>query len=358
MTNYQNLRKLFLYGGIEKDEYQKLRPEIRKENRGLLCVFSQIASAMFLLLLAASIVAKGFASENTTTYLACAVEMLVILFCSHVVLPKHPALVTPLVYVFEILLYAFGIHVSMLHADMPAVSAVAFLLVSPMLFYDRPVRMSVLIAAVVALFCAIVLRCKQPEVAQKDVWNMITFGMVAVAVTVFTMSVKMRALLQSRQIEYLSQTDLLTGAKNRNHYENRLQTYPDMCRSNLACVYADVNGLHEMNNRYGHPAGDKMLREVAEAMQRCFGAEHTYRLGGDEFAAFRADAEPAGLSAEVDRLQRELESKGYHVSFGIAVREKTQGALDMRELVSVAETGMFAAKQAFYRRAENDRRER
>ncbi len=267
MTNYQNLRKLFLYGGIEKDEYQKLRPEIRKENRGLLCVFSQIASAMFLLLLAASIVAKGFASENTTTYLACAVEMLVILFCSHVVLPKHPALVTPLVYVFEILLYAFGIHVSMLHADMPAVSAVAFLLVSPMLFYDRPVRMSVLIAAVVALFCAIVLRCKQPEVAQKDVWNMITFGMVAVAVTVFTMSVKMRALLQSRQIEYLSQTDLLTGAKNRNHYENRLQTYPDMCRSNLACVYADVNGLHEMNNRYGHPAGDKMLREVAEAMQ-------------------------------------------------------------------------------------------
>jgi hypothetical protein len=234
MTNYQNLRKLFLYGGIEKDEYQKLRPEIRKENRGLLCVFSQIASAMFLLLLAASIVAKGFASENTTTYLACAVEMLVILFCSHVVLPKHPALVTPLVYVFEILLYAFGIHVSMLHADMPAVSAVAFLLVSPMLFYDRPVRMSVLIAAVVALFCAIVLRCKQPEVAQKDVWNMITFGMVAVAVTVFTMSVKMRALLQSRQIEYLSQTDLLTGAKNRNHYENRLQTYPDMCRSNLA----------------------------------------------------------------------------------------------------------------------------
>ena len=75
-------------------------------------------------------------------------------------------------------------------------------------------------------------------------------------------------------------------------------------------------------------------------------------------AAFRADAEPSELSAEVDRLQRELESKGYHVSFGIAVREKTQGALDMRELVSAAETGMFAAKQAFYRRAENDRRER
>lgn len=358
MTDYQKLKKLFLYGGVEKDEYQKLLPEIRKENRELLRVFSEIASAMFLLLLAASIFLGGFASENTATYLACAVGMFLILFCSRYILPKYPALVTPLVYVFEILLYVFGIHVSMLHADMPAVSAVAFLLVSPMLFYDRPVRMSALIAAVVAVFCVIALRFKRPEVADKDVWNMITFGMVAVAANVFTMSVKMRALSQSKEIKYLSQTDLLTGVKNRNHYENRLQAYPDMCRSSLACVYADVNGLHEMNNRYGHPAGDRMLREVAEAMQRCFGEEHTYRLGGDEFAAFRADTEPSALSAEVDRLQRELEDKGYHVSFGIAVRQKTQDGLDMRELVSEAETGMFAAKQAFYRRAENDRRER
>ena len=358
MTNLTKLQKLFLYAGVEKDEYRKLLPEIREENRLLLRVFSQIAAVMFFLLLIASILSHGFASANSTTYLACGIGMLLILLCSHFALPKNPALVMPLVYVFEILLYAFGIHVSMLHAEVPAVSAVAFLLVSPLLFYDRPIRMSALIAVVVAVFCVIVVRFKESEIAQKDVWNMITFGVVAIAATVFIMSVKLRTLAQSRQIEYLSQTDLLTGVKNRNHYENRLQEYPGLCTENLTCVYADVNGLHEMNNRNGHPAGDRMLREVAGTMQRCFGPEHTYRIGGDEFVAFRADAQPEELSAEIDRMRRGLDSKGYHVSFGIAVREKAQDGLNMQELVNEAESRMFAAKRAFYRRTENDRRER
>lgn len=192
-------------------------------------------------------------------------------------------------------------------------SAVAFLLVSPLLFYDRPVRLSALLAAVVTLFCAIGLCVKQPEVAETDVWNMVTFGIVAIATTVFTMSIKIRSLAQSRQIEYMSQTDLLTGVKNRNYYENRLQCYPDMCKSSLICVYGDVNGLHEMNNRYGHTAGDTMLREVAAAMQAYFGTEHTCRIGGDEFAAFRMDARPEMVSDAVERITQELAGKGYHV---------------------------------------------
>ena len=68
--------------------------------------------------------------------------MLIILFCVQYVVPKKPSLVMLLVYVFEIVLYVFGIRISMLHADKPAVSAVAFLLVSPLLFYDRPIRLS------------------------------------------------------------------------------------------------------------------------------------------------------------------------------------------------------------------------
>ncbi|MDO4539283.1 MAG: diguanylate cyclase, partial [Coriobacteriales bacterium] len=168
----------------------------------------------------------------------------------------------------------------MLHANNPAVSAVAFLLVSPLLFYDRPARLCAMNALVVALFCMLVAQLKNPDVAEIDIWNMITFGMVSLAITVSIMNVKMRALSQTRQIEFLSQTDLLTGAKNRNHYENQLPGYLGRCASSLACVYADVNGLHETNNEQGHQAGDAMLRETAEAMRRCFGDQHVYRIGG------------------------------------------------------------------------------
>lgn len=232
------------------------------------------------------------------------------------------------------------------------------MLVSPLLFYDRPVRLSALIAAVVAVFCGLVVRFKAPEVAESDVWNSITFGIVAVVTTVFMTSIKIRALAQSRQVQYMSQTDLLTGVKNRNYYENRLLEYPGMCSTNLICVYADVNGLHEMNNKYGHSAGDRMLREVAEAMLHCFGQEHTYRIGGDEFVAFRVDGQPEDLPFEMDRLNEALSKKGYHVSFGIATREKAQRELNIHELVNEAETNMFAAKREFYRQPGNDRRSR
>lgn len=358
MNYLQKLRKLFLYAGVEKEEYSALSAGIRRENLVLLSLFSQLAGIMFFLLAIVSILYKGFATVNSSTYLVCGFVMLAIMLCVRFIAPKHPAIVTALVYVFEIVLYMFSIRISMLHADKPAVSAVAFLLVSPLLFYDRPVRLSALLAADVAAFCAIVLCVKPPEVAATDVWNMVTFGVVAVATTVFIMSIKIRALVQSRQIEYMGQTDLLTGLKNRNYYENRLQEYPKMCKSNLICVYGDVNGLHEVNNRQGHLAGDRMLCEVAAAMRTHFGSEHTCRIGGDEFAAFRMDAQPETVSAEIEEMRQELAEKGYHVAFGMAVCEKEQGSFDMQAFVKEAESAMFSAKDEFYRQPEHNRRRR
>nr|MCR5138484.1 GGDEF domain-containing protein [Oscillospiraceae bacterium] len=278
--------------------------------------------------------------------------------CVKHIIPKHPALVLLLVYLFEIVLYVFSIRISMLHAEKQAVSAVAFILVTPLLFYDRPVRLSALIIADVAVFCVMVHCLKEPEVAETDIWNMVTFGIVAIVTTIFIMSIKIRALSQSRQIEYLSQADLLTGLKNRNHYENRLQDYPEMCTSNLICVYGDANGLHELNNREGHQAGDRMLREVAAALQQYFGPEDTYRIGGDEFVAFRMDAQPETVAAELDRIRQELGGKGYHISFGMAVHEKEQGDFHMQEIVKEAEDAMFSAKRNFYRQPEHNRRNR
>jgi diguanylate cyclase (GGDEF)-like protein len=358
MSFFPRVKKLFLYAGLDKEEFDSLTSNIYEENLSLLKVFSNIAGIMFFVLYIVSMLSTGFVTVNSMTYLVSGVLMLVIAFCAKYLTPKHPTLVTVFVYCFEIGLYAFSIRVSMLHAGSPAVSAVAFLLVSPLLFYDRPIRLSALIAVDVAVFCTMALRLKQPEIAETDVWNMVTFGIVAMLTTIFIMSTKFRAVAQSRQIEYMSQTDLLTGLKNRNHYDCQLQEYPNLCSSNLICVYGDVNGLHEVNNRHGHPTGDKMLKEVAATMQEYFGPEHTYRIGGDEFVAFRMDARPEDVVAEVERMRRVLSDKGYHVSFGIAVREKEQGPLDMHEMTKEAESGMFSSKRDFYSQPGHNRRSR
>ena len=174
MNYIKKLKNLFLYAGVEKEEYDRLLPNIHEGNKLLLKIFSWLAGVMFFLLFMVSLFYQGFAAANSKAYFASGMIMLAILICVQWVVPKKPALVTILVYIFEIVLYAFGIRISMLHADRPAVSAVAFLLVSPLLFYDRPIRLSALITAVTAVFSIMVSYLKEPDIVAIDIWNMIT----------------------------------------------------------------------------------------------------------------------------------------------------------------------------------------
>ena len=93
MSEIRKIGKLFLYAGVEKEEYEQLLPLMREENRELLKLFSQLAAVMFLVLYIASMLTNGFAATNSTTYLVCGVGMLLILFCTSFVVPKYPALV-------------------------------------------------------------------------------------------------------------------------------------------------------------------------------------------------------------------------------------------------------------------------
>ena len=73
------------------------------------------------------------------------------------------------------------------------------------------------------------------------------------------------------RIKQLSETDLLTGLHNRNCYERKLSFYVNSKSAELACIYVDANGLHEINNKYGHESGDKMLKSIADALVDKFG---------------------------------------------------------------------------------------
>ena len=119
----------------------------------------------------------------------------------------------------------------------------------------------------------------------------------------------------------------------------------------LTCVYADANGLHELNNSQGHEAGDKMLKSVARALAEEFEDGSVFRIGGDEFLVFTDMAEEAaaGLAAEV---KGKVKEQGYHVSVGTASggREVLPVAI-----VKTAEQRMYEDKRQYYL-GSNDRR--
>ena len=97
MNYIKKIPKLLLYAGVDKEEYTKLLPSIRKENEVLLRLFSLLAAPMFFVLAIVSIVSGGFATVNSPTYLISGIIMLLIFLCVMFIVPKHPNIILLLV---------------------------------------------------------------------------------------------------------------------------------------------------------------------------------------------------------------------------------------------------------------------
>ena len=348
------LKKQLLYAGLEKEEYEVLVPAAIEENRRNIRIYAMIALAAFVVLIAVTAATHSFARLNMPVYIGMAVVCALILIGSIKLGYGHRRMTMFLSYAFVCALYAFSLYITMLHPDRPSVTTIVLLVTIPFLLLDRPLHLAILTAIVTTELCLLSIYTKDAETASTDCWNAISFGLIGIAAEVFQMRTRFRLLSQNRKIKYLSETDMLTGAKNRNHYEHRLTRYPQSCHTNLACVYIDVNGLHELNNAKGHKAGDEMLQTVAGLLIEHFGPEHTYRIGGDEFVCFRPDAPESRTLQDMAEIAEMLEQRDYYISAGIAFGYADDLAL--AALIAEAEKKMYREKRDYYRESGRDRR--
>jgi len=160
-------------------------------------------------------------------------------------------------------------------------------------------------------------------------------------------------LMWSRRSLYqTSIKDQSTGLLNRSAYERYLLKNKRRLHTSAACIYVDVNGLHEINNRKGHAAGDQMLRSVAEQLKTHFSGARLFRIGGDEFVVFPTDANRERAEASMAQVTAALAEQDYSISYGIAVGHAVMG---LSELVREADERMLERKRSYY--SEQDRRE-
>lgn len=348
------LKKLLLYGGLERDDFDTLLPDAWKRNARDLNTFSLLAFVIFVALAIANALVGDLTSGNLIYYIAMAAFNGLIYVLVHFAAPKHPGLTPFLTYGFTIALYAFSMRLTLIHPTMPAVTTIALLFAIPFLITDRPLRLSGLTVLVTVAMCVLSLRYKPADVARMDMWNGLTFAVIAIMMEMVQQRARFNSLAQGRKVRYLSETDLLTGAKNRNRFESRQTRYAERCRINLACVYVDVNGLHELNDTRGHRAGDTMLQAVAHSLIDAFGTDNTYRIGGDEFVCFRLDVLEEVTRQDMAEITRDLKKQGYNISVGIAVGNRD--GLDIPALIVTAEDEMYRAKREYYERVGKDRR--
>jgi diguanylate cyclase (GGDEF)-like protein len=165
-------------------------------------------------------------------------------------------------------------------------------------------------------------------------------------------------------------TDFLTGWHNRRYFHNRLRE--ELARAErtgkaLACLMIDVDHFKEINDRFGHLAGDEALKEVARRAESEIRAGDTgARFGGDEFAILLAGAEVVHAVKLAERIHHSVGATpirvhgGAHVtvtlSIGLATarpqpRSHEYKALAER-LIAEADAALYRAKSAGRNRVE------
>lgn len=168
-----------------------------------------------------------------------------------------------------------------------------------------------------------------------------------------------RLKLAEAQLERDARFDPLTGVANRRHFEERLALAIARGRHQpvaLAVLYLDIDFLKPINDRFGHAAGDLVIRTFAERVSSCVGeADLVARIGGDEFVALieRPDAKEANEAAErtarsviaamaAPMMYGEIALRS-GASIGIAVTQSLQQA---ETLIAEADRALYAAKAA------------
>lgn len=160
------------------------------------------------------------------------------------------------------------------------------------------------------------------------------------------------------RLEAEANDDPLTLIPNRRRFDDRLrQAIDDAARqgSSCVCVVLDLDGFKPVNDRFGHSAGDVVLRTIATRGLEAIRPSDTFaRIGGDEFGAVLPDTDRVGARIVVERIRRAVEGQvtldasagdvRVHGSFGLAVFPQDGSSAD--ELIAAADAAMYAAKRA------------
>ena len=162
----------------------------------------------------------------------------------------------------------------------------------------------------------------------------------------------------SRTLRFLrdiSLTDDLTGCYNRRHGMYTLREW--FARSKrygtpFSMNFFDLNGLKTINDKYGHQAGDLLLRSVVNSCKKLLReSDILFRMGGDEFMVLCPDTDKRGAFICAERMQESVKNVtivDQTVSFAYGIAHSSEDYKDMDEMMHSADTSMYECKKKMH----------
>jgi diguanylate cyclase (GGDEF)-like protein len=220
-------------------------------------------------------------------------------------------------------------------------------------------RLVTLLQVAVIAVCHLLLAAATPGLdimslayASQAVGQLAPFLLVAYLTTTLSADIT-----EARErIENLAQTDALTGLYNLRMFNEVWQREHAACerdRGVYALLMIDMDKLKDINDAFGHDAGNSAITLVAQCLQRSIrNTDHAARFGGDEFAVLLPGASPEIAEAVVKRVRHnvfkttlDLRSRMIRCSVSIGVVNYPRDSRDARELLSIADRNMYRDKE-------------
>jgi diguanylate cyclase len=161
---------------------------------------------------------------------------------------------------------------------------------------------------------------------------------------------------QNRRLMEISQTDELTGLANRREGLAAATRELSRHRRNggpAVLIVLDIDRFKEINDRYGHPAGDEILRAVALLLRKSSRATDTpARYAGDEFLLVLPETDLEGAAEMAKRIREQLAAASferapdYHCTVSLGAAEAHDEMADVEDWIQQADAALYRAKAA------------
>ncbi|MGL5417620.1 MAG: sensor domain-containing diguanylate cyclase/phosphohydrolase [Clostridium sp.] len=149
-----------------------------------------------------------------------------------------------------------------------------------------------------------------------------------------------------KKLEFLSYTDILTGAKNRTAFEEYDREISKKENFPIGVLMGDANGLKLINDTFGHRCGDKFLKEIVKILKEVSG-ENVFRIGGDEFVILIKNTTPEYCESLIEKLQKEYidyDKEFFKLSISLGYSMKKDKDTDIYDALAVAEDIVYKEK--------------
>jgi diguanylate cyclase (GGDEF)-like protein len=236
-----------------------------------------------------------------------------------------------------------------LHADVPDEVRHSFRFTELVLWAAAALTLARLVATLYA---------NPPGLLADGMLTVSTFLFYIVAITAATLGVLwMQIQLLQRDLVRLARVDALTGVLNRRAFLQEFErevSRAERERGTFSLAIFDLDRFKLLNDRYGHPLGDEVLKAFTEILRVAIRKHDVIgRYGGEEFALLMPGTGEETATRVAERVRREVEGRGIEVA-GRRVELTVSGGVatfgldghDWDSLLSAADTALYEAKAA------------